>query len=79
MLSQETTCGFLKRLFLNMCVCACVCTCVTCIWSCECRCPRGQKHLGPLEIELQLIVSPLLQILGAKLGFSAKAVCSFNH
>lgn len=68
-----------KVSFLNMCVCACVCTCVTCKWLCECSCPRGQKHLGPLEMELQLIVSPLLQMLVAKLGSSAKAVCSFNH
>lgn len=55
MLSQETTDGFLKR-FLFKYVCVCVYARVWHVYGhVSAGAPRGQKHLGPLEMELQMI------------------------
>lgn len=51
-----------------------VCLCVwACVWVLE-----EAKHLDALELELQAIMSCLMQVMGTELGSLAKAVQAFN-
>lgn len=61
------------RFYFWLCVSVCVCVCSMCKWV---LCPQrsGEKRaLDPLELELQAIMSHLMQMLGAKLWSSGKA------
>lgn len=40
---------------------------------------RGQKNWVPLELELWVLVSHLMQVLGTELGFSATRTHAHNH
>lgn len=44
------------------------------------ECLESQKQaLGPMKRELQVVVNHQTWVLGAKLGFSATAVCAVIH
>lgn len=46
----------------------------------ECKWPKGQKGAsGPLQLELQIVVSSLVWVLGTDLQFFARVEHAFNH
>lgn len=56
-----------------MFICVCLCECVSLVGV-------GQKRaLDALEVELKIVVSHLMWVLGPKLGSSARAVYALNH
>ena len=49
-----------------------------CVWVCahECICLWRPEGSDPLELELQKVVSRLVQVLGSQLGCSPTAICA---
>lgn len=56
-----------------------MCMCVS-VWvsSHECSTHGGQEDIGPLELELQVVVNCPMWVLRIELGSSAKAVLAPN-
>jgi hypothetical protein len=56
----------------------CVCTCM-CMLAHECRtCGGERKVLDPMELELEVVVSCLMSVLGIESRSSGKAACALN-
>lgn len=48
---------------------------ITCIGERGCaRCPQRPEELGPLEVESQAVMSPLIRVLGPKLESCTREV-----
>lgn len=56
---------FIIIIYLHVCVCVCIC--------------GGQRVSDLLDLELQVVVSCLIRMLGILPGSSAGAVCALNH
>lgn len=58
----------------------CLCVCVGCVYICECSAHGEQKRtFDPVELELQVVVSHPMWVLGTRLGSSSRAVCALKH
>lgn len=55
---------------------ACVSVSVSHVHACLCR---SKKATNLLELELQVVVSYGIRVLGSKLGSFAKAICALNY
>jgi hypothetical protein len=56
-----------------------VCILTMCLYIQEQACLRKPGVLNPCELELYVVVTCLMEVLGFKLGSSARAVTALNH